>query len=327
MTTMMNIHSQPFRPMSDVRQSGATPFTNEVRFTGERTDTESGLEFLRARTYDPSTGTFLQRDTWGITATDSQSVDAYVYTANDPANGVDPSGHCGLFDPLGCASDAIGGVGNKVSDAVGGVGNAVTNPGQTWATTGGGIVNNVAGGANTVWQHTGGGIVNNVTDWVQKNPALSALIVGGIACAISVPLSGGTTAPLCLALAQGAAIGAATYTGGVVVKNGFSGKGLSLAGFNSEHLAINMLVGAASGGAGKAASTAVSTLSGSAGFSTAERLAIAVGSGGPANAAVSIIGHLLTNTSAPTNALSPITSALSPIIREVGKRVWQWLFP
>jgi len=50
---------------------------NEVRFTGERTDTESGLEFLRARTYDPYTGTFLQRDTWGITATDSQSIDLY----------------------------------------------------------------------------------------------------------------------------------------------------------------------------------------------------------------------------------------------------------
>ncbi len=33
---------------------------NEVRFTGERTDTESGLEFLRARTYDPATGTFLR---------------------------------------------------------------------------------------------------------------------------------------------------------------------------------------------------------------------------------------------------------------------------
>jgi RHS repeat-associated protein len=70
--------------------------TNEVRFTGERTDTESGLEFLRARTYDPSTGTFLQRDNWGITATDSQSIDAYLYTENDPANDLDPSGHWGV---------------------------------------------------------------------------------------------------------------------------------------------------------------------------------------------------------------------------------------
>jgi RHS repeat-associated protein len=67
---------------------------NEVRFSGERTDTESGLEFLRARTYDPSTGTFLSRDTWGITPTDGQSLDLYAYTQNDPANDLDPSGHC-----------------------------------------------------------------------------------------------------------------------------------------------------------------------------------------------------------------------------------------
>jgi RHS repeat-associated protein len=67
---------------------------NEVRFSGERTDTESGLEFLRARTYDPSVGTFLQRDSWGITPTNSQSIDAYVYTGNDPVDQVDPSGHC-----------------------------------------------------------------------------------------------------------------------------------------------------------------------------------------------------------------------------------------
>ena len=52
---------------------------NEVRFSGERTDTESGLEVLRARTYDPSTGTFLYRDTWGITPTDGQSLDLCAF--------------------------------------------------------------------------------------------------------------------------------------------------------------------------------------------------------------------------------------------------------
>ena len=83
------------------RKSTGT-FANEVRFSGERTDTESGLEFLRARTYDPATGTFLQRDSWGITPTDSQSIDAYAYTANDPANAVDPSGH----DPW-CQAESV----------------------------------------------------------------------------------------------------------------------------------------------------------------------------------------------------------------------------
>ncbi len=82
---------------------------NEVRFSGERTDTESGLEFLRARTYDPSAGTFLQRDTWGITATDSQSIDAYAYTANNPINAVDPSGHCAYEDHYsGCQGNSSG---------------------------------------------------------------------------------------------------------------------------------------------------------------------------------------------------------------------------
>jgi RHS repeat-associated protein len=82
-----------YAAFGSTRKSTGT-LANEVRFSGERTDTESGLEFLRARTYDPSTGTFLQRDSWGISPTDSQSLDAYAYTANNPINAVDPSGHC-----------------------------------------------------------------------------------------------------------------------------------------------------------------------------------------------------------------------------------------
>ncbi len=82
---------------------------NEVRFTGERTDTESGLEFLRARTYDPATGTFLSRDTWGITPTDSQSLGLYLYTQNDPADDLDPSGHCVQAAAFGMAVGPEGG--------------------------------------------------------------------------------------------------------------------------------------------------------------------------------------------------------------------------
>jgi RHS repeat-associated protein len=81
-----------YSAFGSTRKSTGT-LSNEVRFSGERTDTESGLEFLRARTYDPSVGTFLQRDSWGITATNSQSIDAYAYTENDPTDRVDPSGH------------------------------------------------------------------------------------------------------------------------------------------------------------------------------------------------------------------------------------------
>jgi RHS repeat-associated protein len=81
-----------YQAFGPTRTSTGT-LANDVRFTGERTDTETGLEFLRARTYDPSTGTFLQRDSWGITPTSSQSLDAYLYTADNPINLTDPSGH------------------------------------------------------------------------------------------------------------------------------------------------------------------------------------------------------------------------------------------
>jgi RHS repeat-associated protein len=33
-----------------------------VTYAGQYTDTETGLQYLRARYYDPSTGTFLTRD-------------------------------------------------------------------------------------------------------------------------------------------------------------------------------------------------------------------------------------------------------------------------
>ena len=59
--------------------------THEIRFAGERTDTETGLQYLRARTYDPSTGTFLQRD--------SADGGSYAYAGDSPVNAVDPSGH------------------------------------------------------------------------------------------------------------------------------------------------------------------------------------------------------------------------------------------
>jgi RHS repeat-associated protein len=297
-------------------ETGSLP--NEVRFTGERTDNESGLEFLRARTYDPATGTFLQRDTWGITATDSQSIDPYAYVGNSPVNGIDPSGHCGIFDPLGCASDLAGGVGNKVSDFAGGVGNAVTNPGQTWADTGGGVVNNIA--------DTGGAVVRNVSDWVQKNPATTALLLTAGACGLAIA-TGGAASPLCVQMAIGAGIGAGTYTGSVVVGNAVNGKGLSLEGFDTERLSLNMVIGGVSSGAGWGASKAVSALaSGSSKvtLSVGENLAIQAGVGGPASTAATLLPKLATSTLSPWNALTPITTMVAPLVKTAAAK---WLLP
>ena len=64
---------------------------NTYRFTGEEND-GSGLVYLRARYYDPSTGRFLSRDPFPANAKDTQSANRYVYVRNNPTNLVDPSG-------------------------------------------------------------------------------------------------------------------------------------------------------------------------------------------------------------------------------------------
>jgi RHS repeat-associated protein len=64
-------------------------------FTGEPADA-TALVDLRARRYDPELGRFLSRDTWPGDATAGQTHNRYSYLANDPLNGTDPSGHCGV---------------------------------------------------------------------------------------------------------------------------------------------------------------------------------------------------------------------------------------
>jgi RHS repeat-associated protein len=60
-------------------------------YSGEQTD-RTGLQYLRARYYDPRTGRFNRLDPFGGNIEDPQSLHKYLYTHGDPVNGVDPSG-------------------------------------------------------------------------------------------------------------------------------------------------------------------------------------------------------------------------------------------
>jgi RHS repeat-associated protein len=60
----------------------------------------SELYFLRARYYDPETGRFLGRDPLPF-------VNRYTYVGNNPVLLTDPSGLCGITDPLDCAGDLV----------------------------------------------------------------------------------------------------------------------------------------------------------------------------------------------------------------------------
>jgi len=78
--------------------TATTPFG----YAGEYTDAETGLQYLRARYYDPATAQFLSRDP--LVATTGQP---YAYAAADPLNLTDPSGPCANDLPI-CPWEAVG---------------------------------------------------------------------------------------------------------------------------------------------------------------------------------------------------------------------------
>ncbi|MGI8824587.1 MAG: RHS repeat-associated core domain-containing protein [Chloroflexota bacterium] len=78
----------PYGNLSSSTGSVANPF----KYAGQYTDAESGLQYLRARYYDPSTQQFLTVDP--LTAETGQ---AYSYAGDNPVNAVDPSGLCAQY--------------------------------------------------------------------------------------------------------------------------------------------------------------------------------------------------------------------------------------
>lgn len=65
---------------------------NKFRYTGEALDPGTGLYFLRARYYDPSSGTFLSRDPSPGFVAQPQARNRYRYSLGNPIRYTDPSG-------------------------------------------------------------------------------------------------------------------------------------------------------------------------------------------------------------------------------------------
>jgi RHS repeat-associated protein len=68
----------------------ASPFYG---FNGEEHAPVTGLQYLRARYYQPSTARFTQSDSYLGDPTDPATLHRYAYCVTDPINYVDPSGH------------------------------------------------------------------------------------------------------------------------------------------------------------------------------------------------------------------------------------------
>jgi RHS repeat-associated protein len=68
-------------------------------YTGEQND-PTGLEYLRARYYDPAIGRFPSRDPVRGFVLAPQTLNPYPYTVNNPVNYTDPSGKIAIAQPL-----------------------------------------------------------------------------------------------------------------------------------------------------------------------------------------------------------------------------------
>lgn len=70
----------------------------EMQYSGEKTDPATGLQYLRARYYDPRVGRFLGLDPFGGSASEPLTLHKYGYCHGNPINGIDPTGMFSLSE-------------------------------------------------------------------------------------------------------------------------------------------------------------------------------------------------------------------------------------
>jgi len=103
-----------YGPFGDVRSHTGTA-TTPFGYAGQYTDGESGLQYLRARYYDPSSAQFLTVDP--LVGETGQS---YAYVDDAPLNATDYSGLCGVGPvSLPCPSDVTAFAGQVFASATG----------------------------------------------------------------------------------------------------------------------------------------------------------------------------------------------------------------
>ena len=73
-------------------------YGDRYKYTGSQLDSETGLQYDRARVYDSVHGRWLSQDPLGFSAGDTN---LYRYVGNDPTGATDPSGLQRLLDPTG----------------------------------------------------------------------------------------------------------------------------------------------------------------------------------------------------------------------------------
>jgi RHS repeat-associated protein len=92
-TSGENVGTYSYTPYGTPTHTGSA--TTPLQYTGQYTDPESGLVYLHARYYDPTTAQFITRDPYT-----ASTGEPYAYASDDPINETDPTGF-GFLDDVG----------------------------------------------------------------------------------------------------------------------------------------------------------------------------------------------------------------------------------
>ena len=138
-------------------------------YNGEEYTPQSGLIYLRARHYNPSTATFISEDTYAGDKTDPVTRNRYSFANNNPVMYQDPSGHAGLFSKV---VGAVKSVATTVTKTVAKAANTVTTKVTTAAKT----------------------VANKVTATVQKAVSTAKTVVSTVKSTVSNVATKVTTA-------------------------------------------------------------------------------------------------------------------------------------
>ncbi|TLP62236.1 LamG-like jellyroll fold domain-containing protein [Microbispora triticiradicis] len=85
------VDSIAYNPFGEViAQTGAT---HDLGYQGGYTDPNTKKVNMAARWYQPTTGSFISRDTWSLAADPSVQLNRYVYGNDNPLTNIDPDGH------------------------------------------------------------------------------------------------------------------------------------------------------------------------------------------------------------------------------------------
>ncbi len=86
---------------SDSGADAAASADTSLLYSGEQYDGASDQYYLRARYYNPASGTFNRTDPYAGNTQDPQSLHKYAYVHNNPINAIDPLGKMSLIEVTG----------------------------------------------------------------------------------------------------------------------------------------------------------------------------------------------------------------------------------